>query len=461
MLLASAAVTAEDCPEFPPIGPAAIFGDGFSFFHPGGAADPVSIPPTRCGCGVKLLSRGEDSFFWRDLMLKAAESSIRVQTYIFTADKTGRHVADRLIRKRRHKLEVRLIVDAYTKFKFSDRRMYANLELEGVSVMGYEPIYLLGVINKSILNVDEVNKRFHEKYWVIDDRAAFLGGTNIADEYARQGRDPENMWRDQDVLLTGPVVSDVAAAFDQNYLYFKERRMLRLPANRPSLWARLWWALSRTGPPPEEPGVSRALPVGEMTDPRAAVRFIRSRPREREDFIYQAYLFLFQSARESILIENAYFVPNGPIIEALKQARARGVDVTVITNSMATNDVEGMQPVTRYFYLPLMEAGVSIYEWQGDHPGHGSLHSKFAVIDGRVSVIGSFNLDPRSIYLNSEDVVLIDSEKAARELEAYAREVDMKNSARVSMEQAKKWRDPQDVRQRFRLMFGMALEDWY
>ncbi len=464
-LLAAAAGERADMNDVYPKGElTSIFRDDFAFFHPGGEPDPSSVPPARPGCGVKLLNTGEESFRWRYKMLKRADYSIRLQTYIFTGDKTGERVADRLKRARRRGVEVKLIVDAYTKFKFPDRRMYADLELRGVTVMGFEPLYLLGVYDDRILNVSDVNKRFHEKYWVIDDEVAFLGGTNIANEYARWGDDPNDMWRDQDVMLTGPVVDDVARAFDENYEYFVERRLDRLLINQPSVWARLWWAISGTGPETEVEQDPADLPAAQLNDSSATVRLIRARPRLGEDHVYQAHLHLLSKAEKSILIENAYFVPNRPLMSLFKEAAARGVEVTIITNSAATNDVDGMQPLSRYSYLPLIEAGVKIMEWQGDdldNPGYGSLHSKFAIIDGRVTVIGSFNLDPRSIYLNSEDVVIIDSVKTASDLFDFARSRDIPRSETITIEQARRWRDPADVRERFRLKFGMAIEEWY
>lgn len=446
--------------DFPAFGLRSIFRPDYSFFSPDKNPHPVSVPPTRRGCGVKLLFRGEESFELRGRMLLDARESIRIQTYIFTADETGKSVARLLKKKRKQGLAVSLIVDAYTKFSFPDRRMYADLELKGISVMGFEPAYLLGVTDDEILDLDDVNQRFHEKYWVIDEEAAFIGGTNIANEYARYGDDPDDMWRDQDVLLTGPVVKDVTNAFEENYDYFFARRQRRFKVNQAAWWARLWWKVSGTTPPPVSTS-SKSILVPDLCEQSVPVRFIRSRPRYNEDYIYQAYLHLFETAQKSILIENAYFVPNRSIINSLAEASARGVAVVVITNSEATNDVSGMQPLSRYSYLPLIEAGVKIYEWQGSAPGHGSLHSKLAVIDERVTVIGSFNLDPRSIYLNSENVVLIDSGKAAKELAEYIKNHDLAISKNISRQQAEQWHRPSDVGARFKLLFGRALEEWY
>jgi cardiolipin synthase len=120
-----------------------------------------------------------------------------------------------------------------------------------------------------------------------------------------------------------------------------------------------------------------------------------------------------------------------------------------------------MHPLVRHSYYPLIKAGVKVYEWQGIVKGHGSLHSKFAVIDDRICIIGSYNLDPRSKILNSEDAVLIYSEKAAFELATFVIEEDIPRSKLISLEKAKEWRNPKDLGRQFQLLFALALEDWW
>jgi len=448
--------------EFPASGLRSIFRPDYQFFSTKGWVSQESAPPARPGCGVKLFCRLEDSFAWRYKVLESSRESIRIQTYIFSADDTGKRVAGILKDKFDQGVDVRLIIDAYTKFKTPDQMLYLDLEYYGIPVIGFEPLWLLGVVNDSMFNVDDVNKRFHEKYWVIDEEVAFLGGTNIADEYARYGDDPANKWRDQDLLLTGPVVDDVVRAFEDNYDKLRRRRENRYKINQVAWHTRVWRKVTgKKLPDLSGEGAAADIEVGDMTDMSAPVRFIRSRPRYYEDYIYQAYLHLIRNAEKSILIENAYFVPNRPLISSLKEAAERGVKITVITNSEETNDVSGMQPLSRYSYLPLMEAGVEIYEWQGDHPGHGSLHSKFAVFDEQVCLIGSFNLDPRSIYLNSENVVLIDSKKVAAGLLDFVNDCDLPVSKGIDIDKAKEWHDPKNVSDKFKLQFGIALEEWY
>lgn len=447
-------------------GPEAIFRADFPFDISAKTpnADSV-IPPTRHGCNILTLKSGEQDFKTRYKLIKKASDSVAIQTYIFSNDPAGRKVAKLLRKKSRKGMNVRLIIDAYTKFSPSDRLLYFDLERAGVNVAGFEPIYFMGVTEKSYFKIEEVNRRFHEKYLIVDDCVAMIGGRNIADEYASWDGEPENMWRDQDVVLTGPVVQDIRNAFEENFGFLIDREDTRPFLINPPWWKNAWNILTgRVVEEAESRGLRKTpdeLDFLEFTAFEVPVRFLRSRPRFDETYIYQAYMYLISAARDSVLIENAYFVPDKALIEALCAAAQRGVKVTIITNSEATNDVFQMQPLTRYSYLPLIKAGAEIYEWQGIVSGHGSLHSKFAVIDGRISIVGSFNLDPRSKFLNSEDAVVIHSEAVALDLTSYVMQVDMAQSERVGIEKAKEWRNPSDLENRFKLIFSLALEDWW
>jgi cardiolipin synthase len=146
-----------------------------------------------------------------------------------------------------------------------------------------------------------------------------------------------------------------------------------------------------------------------------------------------------------LAIANAYFVPTEDLQTALIEAARRGVTVQVVTNSDATNDIPVITKAGRARYLPLIDAGVQVYEWHAERIGEGTLHAKFAVVDGRVTVIGSHNLDPRSQGLNSEDAVLIDDLRIAEELQAYFADKDLPLADRITREQAVAWVDPRDL----------------
>ncbi len=440
-------------------GPAAIMRDDFPFKSGNGNS---LVSPTRYHNSVKLLGEGETAFEERFRLISEARESILIQTYIFTGDFIGKKTAELLKERYRDGLDVRLVVDAYTKFVYGTRMMYRDMEYSGVKVGGYEPVIFVGWSGKEMLSVDEINMRFHEKYMIVDDAFAIVGGMNIADEYARWGTDPGDKWRDQDVLLSGPVVADIRDAFEKNFEFFMQRRKAREELLKP-VWYRAWWRkVLEVFKPRDKADADRPGPKVEgWQDDDAAVRFMRSRPREDETYIFQTYRFLIKSAKQKIIIENAYFVPQKRIQRDLIRAAERGVDVTIITNSEATNDVYQMQPIVRHCYLPLIQAGVKIYEWQGETQGKGSLHSKFAIFDDQISVIGSYNIDPRGEKLNSEDAVVIQSYKVAAALEDYIDERDMPISKRIGLGQAQLWRDPSGLQGKFKLMFGKTFEEWY
>ena len=456
------ALPVADRETFPATGLRSIFREDFPFVSRDGEVDPVSVPPARPGCGARLLCDGPERLAWRLRLIGASRESIRLQTFIFTADGAGNQVAEALKKSRGAGRLIKLTVDCYTKFQPADRLLYNGLELAGIKVMGLEPAYLTGVAEQNQVSVNDVNMRFHEKYFVVDEQVAIVGGTNVANEYYRFGDDPASMWRDQDVLLTGPVVHDVTRAFDDNYEYFKLRRDGRLPTNRAAWFKQAWWMIAGEPPPVDAAPKPGRLDIAatDLDADNVTARFLRHRPRRHEDFLFQTYLHLIDNAQKSIVIENAYFVPNRALLNALMRAAKRGVKVRVITNSAETNDVPNMQPLSRYSYFGLIGNGAEIYEWQGDHPGKGCLHVKAAVFDGQVVVIGSCNLDPRSLGINSEDVVLLDSEALAQKLTRWIETVDLKNSQRIDAAQARAWHEPGHIDETFRLLFGKAMEDW-
>jgi cardiolipin synthase len=124
------------------------------------------------------------------------------------------------------------------------------------------------------------------------------------------------------------------------------------------------------------------------------------------------YLRAIETAQKSITIENAYFLPPPELREALAAAAKRGVDVKVMTNSKASNDMGFVSDAARHFYDDLLEAGVKIYEKHG-----GTLHSKTATFDGQYSIVGSVNLNGRSKNTDAEVAVAVQDEGTARQLE--------------------------------------------
>ncbi len=428
-----------------------------------GDTEATPPPPPREGNRARLLINGEASFLERLRILDTAEESIYVQALIFKADTIGCAIADGLIAKKRDDpdVDIQVIVDAYANIQDYDAQMlYFELMDAGIQVYGYEPLFLEWMNEIDLEDWTAGNKRYHEKYFVVDGERAVVGGMNVGDEYARIGDDPALIWRDQDIYLEGPVVADVAEAFEENARYFRsvhDRRPELLESDTYwSAWRRVHpdlreavtdtlgreraWSRPEIAPFDAEELVERQVETEVHED--VEVRFIRSRPRLGEKWIDEVYREEIDDAETSIVIANAYFIPTDALVAALTGAARRGVEVTVITNSKATNDIPLINDAGRVSYRELIEAGVRVYEWHAERHDEGTLHAKLAVFDSEVAIIGSYNLDPRSLALNSEDVVVVEHEGVAAELHTHVMETDLDYADRITERQARAWSDP-------------------
>ena len=285
--------------------------------------------------------------------------------------------------------------------------------------------------------VAEVNYRWHEKALIIDGAETIIGGMNICDEYMFGGTNrpvvsmgiEREAWRDTDMHLAGPAVSDVYRRFTENWRYLTSEKL-----------------------PP-------ASPVPDLSaDPKAnsKVQIISHKPRIDGDHnITNVMVENLKALKQGEIayIENSYFLPTGALQiykEALIDAAARGVDVRVITNSEATTDLAEVNQAAVFAYRELLRGGVRIFE----RTGLRTLHTKACVFGDTTSIIGSWNADNRSSSLNSEIVaVTYDADLAAdlktmiqndmkpgvavevrlKDLEALPWETEIRNSAVVTL----------------------------
>ena len=439
-------------------------------------------PHVNDGSQMALLTNGESSLAARLKSLREAKKSILIQALIFKGDEAGVYISN-ILKERKHEgLDVRVIVDGIANPEPTSQMMYFDLKSHGVEVVGFEAGYLQWVHEVSLSDPEQPNKRFHDKIWVIDgetsDGSAILGGLNIANEYFRLGEKAKGRWRDQDMIVKGPIVSDIHATFERN---FTKMRADRLEIFNTDAYWKLWNKGLRcvfklfpcitdpSGAPrvemPQDKEILEELREAENNSKpihyrNADMRFFQSRPRLGETFVHETYLKLIASAREEILIANAYFLPPPDVIEALQQAVARGVRLKLLTNSEETNDVPGMTPGTRHLYGALLEAAprksgaVKIYEWDGPHHNEGTLHAKFAVFDRKVGLIGSYNLDYRSRFLNSETAVVFEDDYFAKKLANHYLARDLRKSRRIFRNEAALYFDPTKIGDQIKLMMA-------
>jgi cardiolipin synthase C len=450
-------------------------------------------PPDQCE--IAILPGGEDSFAARMALLARAKHTIRIQALIFTGDEAGLRVAEVLKQKRRAGVDVKVIVDGVSNLSLQTQWMYFDLKQHGIEVEGYEALGLQ-IANEIPIPLltphydpTAPNKRYHEKLWIIDagmpGAEAVMGGLNIANEYFRV--DPTNVpryWRDQDVIVRGAVLADLTTTFDRNVEHFKD-----LKRRRGGLTDKAWdlarKIMETTGTPTitfeRKEELVRTVAAFEARTPArsfqlAQCRFLQSRPRLHESYIQQAYLKLLDSARSEVLIGNAYFVPTASLRLAVTSAARRCVRVVLLSNGAETNDEPGMSLIGRSYYAELLAvngsaevkacpqpAGVEIWEWQGKaatdaRQTQGLYHAKFVVVDRRVALVGSYNLDPRSERHNSETAIVFEQPALATELGALY-ERDLTTSRRIQPAEAARFESPGTLRHRLAKDFAAMFED--
>lgn len=394
------------------------------------------------GTQVAILPNGASRFGVRIQMIDQAKVSIRLQALILTADEAGLAFADHLVAAVKRGVKVTIVVDPVVNFTFKDHRLFFYLRQNNIPVFGYELFYANFIASLSQGNpfgvtMMKANMRYHEKYLITDAEVpsvamGLLGGANFANEYFDVDQEhPDEMWRDQDIVVRGAIIQEMTRAYDTTVQEFIQEKQENGIADIDGIFNTINAVIS-----PVEPGLARnPLIVSRLNAAAAAnyplnwqagsTRLLRSRPQFHEDIIAPTYIDFINRAHTSIDIVNAYFIPDADIVAALNRAVLRGVKVRIVTNSVESEEFVGLGHASRATYQSVMAPGqtgpglVSIYEWGGHkllHNGEGHMHAKFAIFDGKASIIGSYNLDPRSRYLDTEVIVAIENPIIAAEL---------------------------------------------
>jgi putative cardiolipin synthase len=392
--------------------------------------------------GFRPLPNGVDALVVRMLLADAAERSLDVQYYIWHNDLTGRLFTDALLRAADRGVRVRVLVDDVGT-KANDETLltldaHPNIEIRLFNPVASRTFRGLGMLT----DFSRTNRRMHNKAFVADNQRAVLGGRNIGDEYFEAAGDVA--FGDLDVLTLGPVVGQVSTAFD-NYW--------NAPASVPigALTGRLGAAASldtlRTDlaafveAQKDSAYVSHArstlaqgLAAGTeglfwgrghvvVDDPAKVSR----PPDDTEGHLLPQLARIGVQLRRELLIVSPYFVPGDAGVAGLTTLVQKGVRVTVLTNSLAATDVGAVHAGYKQYREALVAGGVRLYELKPDAIEYGrtkgknrqisgsraSLHAKTFVFDRRAMFIGSLNLDPRSVQLNTEIGVVCESEAMA------------------------------------------------
>jgi cardiolipin synthase len=364
--------------------------------------EKLSDNPLSVGNQVTLLEDGKATYASMLAAIRGARRHVHVESYIFEGDDVGREFAKALVERRRAGVKVRVMYDSVGSTD-TPREFFDELRAQGVEVVEFNPVKPGTVLSEGL----RLNHRDHRKLAIVDGRIAFLGGINISSVYTPSGRSAgsgssggssgstkknvpyaDKPWRDTALRLEGPVVADLQRAFVE-------------------MWE------SQTKQKIDAGGLFPKLqPVGNQV-----VRAIDSRPEEGANPSYVALISAIETAQQSVHVTIAYFVPHPTLLEALKAAARRGVDVRMILPSRTDSWL--VINAGRSYYEDLLEAGVKIYERRAR-----LLHAKTAVIDGVWATVGSTNLDWRSLSTNAElNAVVLGPEFGAQMEAAFAKDI--------------------------------------
>lgn len=381
---------------------------------------------------VKLLVDGREAYPEMLAAIEAARASVYLETYILRADRTGRRFAEALSEAALRGVRVRLLYDAVGGFGLSEEFL-EGLRLAGVEVGVYHPLLWRRPFWA-------LNRRDHRKILIVDRRTAFTGGLNIADEYAAR-EDGGGGWRDTHLRVEGAMVS---AALERLFEYGwrrsrpavggRQTRRERLSVRITRLvreygkFPAVLFASARAHPPPGEDDEGRA--AGAIS-----VQVLGNREFRNRRAIRRAYLHAIHNAERYILIENAFFTPDRGIRRALTHALRRGVQVAVAVGQGSGVPIAAASG--RALYSELLYSGVRIFEWK-----ERMLHAKTAVVDDAWAVVGTYNMNHRSLFHDLEDVVVIVDPAFARRLREQTL-ADIANCHELTREEheSRSWRE--------------------
>ncbi|WP_114240683.1 phospholipase D family protein [Dyella sp. C9] len=399
--------------------------------------------------GLRLISDSGDALLARIALADRAVHSLDLQYYMFNSDSTGELLAQRLLAAADRGVRVRLLLD--------DLHVAGNDDvlriLDGhrnIQVRLFNPFLerdasLWGMGKQFAGDFSRLNRRMHNKAFIADGAMAIVGGRNIGDEYF--DANSELNFRDLDVLAIGPVVAQVGEVFDR---YWNSPQSFPIAAFHhhvpgPGEVEKLRTSMAANARQFSQSGyaqnlVTRIGDIGheapdtewiwgattyladdpDKSDPQADSKDLHMAPALR------AWL---DGAKHRLTLITPYFVPGTKGVAYLQGMRDRGVEVSVLTNSLASTDAGDVYVAYASYRVPLLKMGVHLYELKpdahrsgggshffGSSSGSNSLHAKAIVVDDAHAFVGSMNLDPRSRDLNTEDGVIVESPALAKAL---------------------------------------------
>lgn len=396
--------------------------------------------------GFKLLIDGAEAFLARAVLASRARYTLDLQYYIFKGDTSGNLLYSIILHAAERGVRVRLLIDAYNLigrgYQSAVLNMHPNVEIRLFNPVAGQGIGLLARMLGMVTSLKRLNRRMHNKVFVADGKLVVLGGRNVGDQYF--GASVDVQFGDVDVLCAGSIVEDICASFEGYWNSDSTRTLSSVGIRNRSVaeYGRLRQKLLALGRRHRRSGYGRRLANTGLAHALtnhgfelcwSSAQLIVDPPdkvtahRTSGTSPFEQLTKLANNASRELLLVSPYFIPGERGMSLLAALRARGVRIRLFTNSLASTDVLAVHSGYRRYRRNLLKMGVEVFELKPrlirQRPrgrlfgsSRASLHAKVYVFDRAQVVTGSLNLDPRSMNLNTEIGVLIESAAFAEEV---------------------------------------------
>lgn len=399
--------------------------------------------------GAALVEDGGSAFILRAAFARMATKTIDIQTYIYSNDFSSRILIGELKHAADRGVKVRIIIDDYgTNSDIADvilLNQHPNVEVKIFNAVPYRSRILY--YPQMLFDFNRLNSRMHNKLFIVDNIALITGGRNVGENYFMPAAGPN--FSDTDVLFLGQITQSATASFNQYWNHH-----LAVPASViPKACSRhAMHKLEKTFENIRRTSAENIRKYNSIisvatkkfqdkkfeffwgrgrfiADPPEKVEMPSKRKENYHGEIILALNRLWRAARKSAYVSAAYFVPGRGGINTMCAEEKSGVHITIVTNSLASTNAPTVYGKWEKYRRALINGGADVYEFMQSAENlrmkkrrkkrkllkFSVMHSKTIVFDDKISWIGSFNLDPRSTYYNTENVAIFESpEFAAR-----------------------------------------------
>ncbi len=439
--------------------------------------DPMQTPIAKCYdkelkskkniSGATLIEDGLSAFVIRAAFARMATKSIDLQTYIYSNDFSSKVLIGELKNAADRGVKVRILIDDYgTKSDIADVMLlnqHPNIEVKVFNTVANRSKLLY--YPQFLLDFNRLNSRMHNKLFIVDNVAYITGGRNVGSNYFYP--ETASNFSDTDVLFIGDMTKYATASFNEYWEYHLsipasvfpkakskkalkklEKKFADIQKKSSEDIKQYNKIISLVQYEYQNKNFDFCWGQGKfLADPPAKVEMSMKEKENYSGEIINALQHLWDKTQKSVYLSAAYFVPGQGGLENMLKEENSGVHMTIVTNSLASTNAPTVYAKWEKYRKKLIESGADVYEFmlaaenlrgkehdrERKQSSFSVLHSKTIVFDDDISWIGSFNLDPRSAYYNTENVAIFESKEFADKLREMIIK-DTKTSWRVTME---------------------------